>query len=317
MSGFDLIFGYGVAGQAIAARLLAAGRAVRVAQRSRPQDLPSEIEFFACDVCVRDQVIAAASGAARIVIATGFPYSTRIWEENWPRAMGHFIEAARLSGAPTLFFDNMYMYGPQKGPIRETSPCAPWGGKPAVRRRISEMWQAAARDGQVQMSALRVSDFYGPGVTNSHLGQMLFGYLAQGRAAQFAVPLHYPHDVAYLPDVARAVHTLLDAPADMWGEVWHMPCAPTRSLRAITIMAATALDRLLRVQTIPGWLQAGLRLVVPVLREINDVRFLFDRPYYVDASKFKARFWSDVTPLEVGVAETARYFLEQERAAKN
>lgn len=317
MNGHDLIFGYGVAGRAIADRLASAGRSVRVAQRSRPARMGKGAHFFRCDVLDHDEVMNAAAGAARIVIATGFPYRTGIWERCWPRAMEHFLTAAQANGAPMLFFDNMYMYGPQDGPISETSSFAPWGGKPAVRRRISQMWQAASRQGRVRMSALRVSDFYGSGVTNSHVGNLLFARLVAGKAAQFAVPVDHPHDVAFLPDVARAAHSLLDAPDDAWGQVWHMPCAPTRTLRDIASMAAGAMGRPPHVQVIPPALQWLLRPLSPILREVHDVRFLFDRPYHVDASKFARHFWSDVTPLEVGVAETTRYFLDAAREYAN
>ncbi|MGG6895912.1 MULTISPECIES: NAD-dependent epimerase/dehydratase family protein [Rhizobium] len=305
----DVIFGYGAAGRAIAERLAAAGRAVLIAQRSRPDDLPAGMEFIRCDVLDRAAVVNAAAGAARIVIATGFTYDTTVWERCWPQAMANFLAAAEATGAPTLFFDNLYMYGPQEGPIRESTPFTPWGGKPAVRRAISEMWQEASNQGRVRMSALRVSDFYGPGVTNSHLGESLFGRLAAGKAVQFAMPIDHPHDVAYLPDAARAAQQLLDAPEDAWGQVWHMPCAKTRTLREIVIIAAAAMGRTPRIQTIPAILQPVLRMAVPILREVHDIRFLFDRPYQIDATKFTARFSLDVTPIDVGVAETARHFL--------
>jgi len=310
MHGHDLIFGFGVAGRAIAHRLHVAGRPVRIAQRSRPAQLPEGMEFFPCDVLNGAEVMAAAAGAARIVIATGFAYDRRVWAESWPLAMTHFLAAAEAACAPTLFFDNMYMYGPQNRPVREDTPFARWGGKAGVRQAISEIWQKAAQDGRVCMSTLRVSDFYGPGVLNSHLGQLLFGRLAVGQPAQFAVPVDYPHDVAYLPDVARAVHTLLDAPEDAWGQVWHMPCDQTLTLREIAVLAAVAMNQTPRIQSIPAVLQPVFRLFSPTLREVHDVRFLFDRPYYVDASRFKKRFWSDVTPVRAGVAETARYFLQ-------
>lgn len=313
MEGHDLIFGYGVAGKAIASRLVAAGRHVRVAQRSRPIDIADDVEFLRCDVLDRADVMNASAGAARIVIATGFAYSTKVWTEFWPRAMAHFLAVAEATNAPTLFFDNMYMYGPQNGPISETTSYAAWGGKPAVRRRISEMWQAASKEGRVRMSALRVSDFYGPGVTNSQLGELLFGRLAAGKAAQFAVPVDHPHDVVYLPDAARAAQTLLDAPEDAWGEVWHMPCAPAQTLRSIAGTAAAAMGQSPRIQLVPAALQPLLRIASPIWREVYDVRFLFDRPYHIDAAKFADRFWSDVTPIETGVTETARYF---QRAAE-
>lgn len=52
-----------------------------------------------------------------------------------------------------------------------------------------------------------------------------------------------------------------------------------------------------------------MRLFIRFMKEVADVGFTWDRPYAVDASKFKRRFWSDVTPFEVGAAETVRSFL--------
>ena len=50
------------------------------------------------------------------------------------------------------------------------------------------------------------------------------------------------------------------------------------------------------------------RMFSPFLRELKEMRFQWDRPYQVDASRFKAAFWSDVTPFETGVPETALAF---------
>jgi hypothetical protein len=38
------------------------------------------------------------------------------------------------------------------------------------------------------------------------------------------------------------------------------------------------------------------------------MRFQWDRPYRVDASRFGAAFWSDATPFESGVRDTAVAF---------
>jgi hypothetical protein len=42
---------------------------------------------------------------------------------------------------------------------------------------------------------------------------------------------------------------------------------------------------------------------------VVDVGFTWDRPYVVDSGKFQRRFWSDVTPFEVGAPATARSFV--------
>lgn len=309
MSEKIVIFGYGAAGQAVATRFAAAGRRVIVAQRSEPDGLAAGVDFVHADVLKEGDVLVATQGASHAVIATGFAYSTAAWAENWPRAMNNFITAARQTGARTLFFDNLYMYGPQSAPISETSAFTPWGGKPAVRRQITDMWQSASARGDILMTALRVPDFYGPGVHNSHLGELVFGRLASGRPAQLAVPCDLPHDFAYVPDVARAVEALIDASDDVFGQVWHMPCAPTRTIRDIIEIGAKAISKKARIQTVPLWLAPILGIFSPMLREVYDVRFLFDRPYHVDASKFRNRFWSDVTPFETGLSATARSYL--------
>jgi hypothetical protein len=40
-----------------------------------------------------------------------------------------------------------------------------------------------------------------------------------------------------------------------------------------------------------------------------ELHYLVDRPYLVDSTKFRDRFWSDVEPLEKSIAETARTYV--------
>ncbi len=88
-----------------------------------------------------------------------------------------------------------------------------------------------AATGRVRVAALRSTDFYGPGVATSHLGTTGFGALARGKSALLVTPPDTPHDFAYVPDVAPAIVTLLDAPDDAYGQAWNMPCAPTLTPR--------------------------------------------------------------------------------------
>ena len=46
----------------------------------------------------------------------------------------------------------------------------------------------------------------------------------------------------------------------------------------------------------------------PFLRELIEMRFQWDRPYRVDATRFANAFWADATPFETGVRETALAF---------
>jgi hypothetical protein len=59
---------------------------------------------------------------------------------------------------------------------------------------------------------------------------------------------------------------------------------------------------------VPLWLAPVLGLAMRFMREVADVGYTLDRPYVADGRKFTQRFWTDVTPYEVGAAVTARAF---------
>jgi nucleoside-diphosphate-sugar epimerase len=302
------IFGYGPIGRATAARLVAEGREVIVAQRNAPSDLPKGATFAPVDALDRDAVIKAVRGSGQFVVTIGFAYSGALWRDVWPTVISNFVAACKATGARMVFVDNLYMYGPQTRPLIETMTLSYHGLKPAARSAATRVWMAAAAAGEARVAALRPPDFYGPGVGRSFLGDTSIGKLVQGKPAVFVGSPDVLHDYAYVPDVARAATTLLDAPDSAFGQAWHMPCAPTRTTRDILQIAADTLGVKLRISVMPAWMLGPSAMFSPLLRELKEMRFQWDRPYEVDASRFKAAFWSDVTPFETGVAETALAF---------
>ncbi|MEI9992729.1 MAG: NAD-dependent epimerase/dehydratase family protein [Rhizomicrobium sp.] len=316
MTGLTVVLGFGAAGRATTQALLARGSEVCVAQRRRPLDLPPQAKFRPCDILDAGAVRRAVEGASQVVLAVGFPYDTRVWRAVWPKTITNVIDGCAASGARIVFVDNLYMLGPQSEPRREDMALTDVGAKPAILSEVTRIWSAAATAGRVRIASLRCTDFYGPGVGVSHLGASGFGRLAQGKPAFFLAPPDTPHDFAYVPDIARAVLALLDAPDDAFGQVWNMPCAPTRTPRQILKMGADVLGVKPRLYAVPLRLLPLLGIVAPFLREVADVGFTWDRPYVVDSRKFMTRFGFDPTPLEVGAAETARSFRAVLRPAK-
>jgi len=310
------IFGYGSVGLAIAARLLAEGREVIVAQRRAPHDLPKGATFAPADALDRDAVIKAVRDAGQFVVAIGFAYSGVIWREAWPKAMGNFVAACKATGARMVFIDNLYMYGPRTEPLVETMPLTDTGWKPAARSAATRIWMDAAAKGEALITALRAPDFYGPGVGNSFLGDTSIGKFAKGKPAVFVGSPDVLHDYAYVPDIARAATTLLAAPDSAFGQAWHVPCAPTRTTRDILAIAAETLGVKLRISAMPAWMLGPSAMFSPVLRELIEMRFQWDRPYHVDASRFAAAFWSDATPFETGVPVTALAFRAESKRSR-
>ena len=316
MSGKIVIFGYGPVGRATAARLLAEGREVAIAQRRPPPDLAYASTFTPCDALDPDSVLKASRGAGQFVVAIGFPYTGAVWRAAWPRAISNFVGAAEATGARMVFIDNLYMYGPQMAPLVETTPLTDFGAKPAARAAATRIWMEAASTGRARVAALRAPDFYGPGVGQSYLGDATIGALAKGKAAVFIGSPDILHDFDDVPDVARAATTLLDAPDSAFGRAWHVPCAPTRTTRQILEIAAEALGVRLQIHQLPVWLLRPAGLFSPQLREFVEMRFQWDRPYCVVASRFAKAFWSDATPFETGAQLTALAFRAAVEASK-
>jgi nucleoside-diphosphate-sugar epimerase len=308
MSGRITIFGLGPCGRATMTRLLAEGREVVVAQRHAPDDLPKGAQFVPCDALDRESVINATRGSDQIVVAIGFPYVGRVWREVWPKTLGNFVAACEATGARMVLIDNLYMYGPQTSPLVETMPLTSYGAKPAARSAATRIWMEAAAAGRARVAALRAPDFYGPKVGLSWLGDTAIGAMGRGKAAFFIGSPNIPHDYAYVPDIARAATTLLDAPDSAFGQAWHVPCAPTRTTREVLKIAADALGVRLRLLTLPESLLGAAGLFSPFMRELKEMRFIWDRPYRVNTAKFVKAFWSDATPFEAGVRETAFSF---------
>ncbi|RBP11932.1 nucleoside-diphosphate-sugar epimerase [Roseiarcus fermentans] len=325
MDGRVVIFGYGPAGKATAERLTAEGREVVVAQRREPAGLPKAAAFVACDALDRDAVVAAARLGGQFVVAIGFAYNGAIWRQAWPRAIGNFVAASEATGARMVFIDNLYMYGPQTAPLVETMPLAAprgatplgvGGHKPEARAATTRIWMDACAEGRARVAALRAPDFYGPGAGVSYLGDPSIGRLATGKRAIVLGSPDQPHDYAYVPDIGRAAATLLAAPDSAFGQAWHVPCAPTRTTREILRIAAGALGQnKLKLIAVPEVLIATLGIGVAFLAERSEMRFTFDRPYRVDASKFINAFWADATPFEEGVEKTALAYVGAAKAS--
>jgi nucleoside-diphosphate-sugar epimerase len=308
MKKLTVVFGNGAIGHLVTEKLLADGQAVRIAQRNQPTPLPAGADYVHCDILDPAAVRLAVQGASQVLLAVGFVYDARFWRTAWPLAMENVIDACAAVDARVVFIDNLYQLGAQTTPRTEEMALTTAGEKPVILAQVTRMWMAAR--GRVRFAALRCPDFYGPGVVNSYLGETGLKAVAKGKPALMLAP-DTPHDFAYAPDIARAVLTLFDAPDDAYGQAWNVPCAPTRTPRAILQLGAQALGVPLKITTIPLWSLRVLGLLVRFMKEVADVRFTWDRPYHVDAGKFTRRFWSDVTPFETGAAATARSFMVQ------
>jgi len=82
-------------------------------------------------------------------------------------------------------------------------------------------------------------------------------------------------------------------PVDHGRGAWHVPNARTRSLRELLTLPATLVGVHSGVAVLPQALTAILGLFRSDVRELKEMRLSWDHPYFVDATRFSRRFWSD------------------------
>jgi nucleoside-diphosphate-sugar epimerase len=302
------VFGFGAVGRETTTRLTARGDIVRVVQRYAPKKLPNGSTFQFADTTDREATIAACAGVDTVICCIGLRYISSVWKRDWPVVMANLIDGCALANARLVFADNLYMYGPQTAPLKEDTPLTTYGRKPALRAAITRQWMSAHEAGRVRAVAVRAADFYGPDVSTSVISGFGVARLLAGQPVLSPYPVEQPHDFVYVPDFARALVSLVDAPDDAYGQAWHVPHAPTKSMRDVLTLAASLIGVPPRITVLQAVLVPLIGLISKEVGETGEMRFQWDQPYFVDATKFGTRFWSDATSFETGLAETVAFY---------
>ena len=101
-----------------------------------------------------------------------------------------------------------------------------------------------------------------------------------------------------------------------WGRPWHVPTAPAQPVRAmVERLAAEAGTGPVAVRRLSPVLLGAAGLFSPLLRELREVRYQFDRPFVMDSSAYEAAFTLRATPLEQQLEATVGWWRERLRTA--
>jgi len=295
-------------GQAVVRTLAARGRPVRAVNRRGRMDVPAGVEVRAGNALDPADMRQVCADAAVVYHCVNPPYTR--WPEMCPPIMEAVLEAAAAAGAVLVYGDNLYMYGPVNGPIHEKRPAMADGSKGRTRARVAETVLNAHRAGQVRAVIGRASDFYGPGVTNSAMGQRVFEPAITGRGTINVLGnLDAPHTLTYIDDFADALVTLGQTES-AWGEVWHAPNAEALTIRQFLALVFEETERTATVRAAPRFLVTLLGLFNPMMRELKEMLYSWEEPYIVDHSKYAAAFGADPTPHREAIRRTVDWFRE-------
>lgn len=293
MTGTHVVFGAGVIGRGVAAELVRRDEAVLLVSRSGQGPAVSGAVREAADASDPDQVSALTADATAVYNCLNPPYHR--WQAEWPPLAANLLAAAEAGGAVLVTISNLYGYGPVPGPMTEDLPLAAPGPKGRVRAKMYEDALAAHRAGRVRMVEVRASDYLGPGAESVLLARA-FPRLLAGRSVSVIGAADVPHTFTYTGDVAAlAVAAAFDA--DSHGRAWHTPSHPPRTQREVIADLAEVVGvDVPRVSVVPNLVVRAGGLFVPLLRELQETRYQFVKPFVMDSTAAQEHFALAPTP---------------------
>lgn len=308
-----IIFGTGPLGLSVMDALVERGyTSITLINRSgkAPETLPRGVAVSSGDATHPDQVAALAAGA-EVVFHCAQPGYVN-WPTQFPPITNGILEGVIKAGVPKLVFgDNLYMYGPTGGqPVHENLPYAAEGHKGRTRAAMATLLLDAHRAGKVKVAIGRASDFYGPRVSGSAVGDRVFPAILQGKAASTMGNIDLPHTYTYIKDFGRGLVTLAENDA-AFGKAWHIPSAETLTTRAFLNLAFEVAGQKPKISSMSKMMLQIGGLFVPEAKEMIEMWYEFSEPYVVDHRTFAKVFGANPTPHKQAIRETLEWYKNQ------
>lgn len=298
-------------GSEVAVALLRRGWRVRALHR-RPEQAARQyaklgpVQWLAGDAMQAGDVVAAAKGA-RVIVHAVNPPGYRNWRGLALPMLESTLAAARASGARIVLPGNVYNFGPDAFPLlRERSPQNPLTRKGKIRVEMEQRLEVASRDG-VRTLIVRAGDFFGPQAGNNWFAQGLIKPGKPVRSIAYPGRADVGHAWAYLPDVARTMVELLEREAELADfEVFHFGGhwfdEGIEMARAIQRVAGEPRPAIRRFPWLATYAASPF---VTVLREILEMRYLWQQPVRLDNAKLVAFLGAEPhTPIDTAVRAT-------------
>lgn len=269
---------------------------IRLVSRN-PKAVNEDDELVPTDLLNTEAVKTAVDGSAVVYLTVGLDYNYKVWKQKWPKIMANVIGACMETGARLVFFDNVYMYDKDfMGNMTEDTPINPPSKKGKIRAELAEMIMYEVNAGNLNALIARSADFYGPDIANSMLTETVIKPLQQGKKANWLGPVNYKHSFTYTPDAAKAT-ALLGNTTEAYNKIWHLPTADNPPTGKEWIeKIAEELGVKAKYQAVPKWMVHIIGLFIPVMKEMPEMMYQYDRDYIFKSEKFEKSFSFKPTP---------------------
>lgn len=304
----NIVFGTGPLGYAVADELLAREQSVKLVNRSGEGDIPDGATLVKADATNPELTTEICKNAKTVFHCAMPPYTQ--WPDLFPAITYGIMKGAISAEANLVYGDNLYMYGPVNGPIKEDLPYNAKGPKGKTRAEMAKKLMQAHNEGKVKVAIGRASDFFGPRVLNSILGERVFIPAIKEKTINLLGKIDQPHTFTYIKDFAKGLVTLSEYKS-AFGEVWHIPSAETITIQKFLHRVFKETKTSPPVKTAPKFIVNVMALFNPIIKELKEVLPYYESPYTVDHSKFEKAFGNHSTPHETAIKETISWYKEK------
>jgi nucleoside-diphosphate-sugar epimerase len=284
------------------------GLPVRMVNRSGTADTPVGVQVIAANAYDLESARLACQDAAAVYQCAQPQYQD--WVEKFPSLQAAILDAAASAGAKLVIGDNLYMYGEVSGPIHEMLPYQARTRKGKVRAEMAQAALSAHQSGKLQVAIGRASDFFGPGVLGSTMGERVFLPALQGKAASLVGKLDLPHTYTYIEDFGEAL-AVLGEHEEAFGQVWHVPSPQTITQRQFVELIFSELDKPPKMSGMGKLMMTIGGLFIPEARESIEMMYEFEKPFVVDHSKYARAFGDHAAPLPEAIRQTVAWYRKQ------
>jgi nucleoside-diphosphate-sugar epimerase len=294
----------GAIGIELAKALTAYTKNIRLVSR-HPKKVNDSDTLMAADLTQREEVFKAVEGSAIVYLVVGLPYKTSVWQKEWPPLVQNVIDACLHSNAKLVFFDNVYAIGGDHVKhITEESPIEPSSLKGQVRAEVDLMILEAIEKNKLNAIIARSADFFGEVKTTSMLMTIVYDNLVKGKKAQWLGKANCVHSISYTPDLAKGTAMLGNSP-EAYNQIWNLPTDSEKITGEGWInLFAKEMKTNNAYQVLPVWLMKMLGLFIPIMKELPEMNYQYDRDYFFDSSKFNKHFNYTPTSHAQAVKET-------------
>lgn len=270
-----------------------------------PKKINQSDKLLPLDLTKKENVEKAIKGSDIVYVTIGFPYKTSVWKQNWIPFITNVVESCSEHKSKLVFFDNIYAIGGDNvNHITEESSFSPTSEKGKIREEVDKIILKNIEKRRLKAIIARAPDFFGgTSKENSIIMSIVYDRLKKGKKAQWFCNADKVHSYGFVPDLAKGT-AILGNTESAFNQIWNLPTSSEKTTgRKWVELFANEMGQKPGLIILPNWLLKTLGIFVPVMKELAEMNYQYDRDYFFDSSKFNEHFSFKPTSNEMAVKQ--------------